>query len=140
MIVIGASGITLFITIWARICIQIFSDTQRVSTTATQNSLLIQLFRRPAFWLVVFAGIVTLVTWIKSLTAFEFYSDYIQLAMIMLTAGFLIYKQSFQFYHLIYFKEKSNSESWIFFIIFLFYIQLHKDLVYHLYYDQYFQQ
>ena len=92
MIVIGASGIKLFIAIWARICIHIFSDAQCVSTTTTQNSLLIQLFRRPAFWLVVFASIVTKVTRIKSLTAFEFYSDYIQLAMIMLTAGFLIYK------------------------------------------------
>lgn len=92
MIVIGASGIKLFIAIWARICIQIFSDTQRVSTTTTQNSLLIQLFRRPAFWLVVFAGIVTKVTRIKSLTTLEFYSYYVQLAMIMLTAGFLIYK------------------------------------------------
>jgi len=35
MIVIGASGIKLFITIWARICIQIFSDAQCVSTTTT---------------------------------------------------------------------------------------------------------
>ena len=44
MIVIGASGIKLFIAIWARICIHIFSDPQLISTTATQNSLLIQLF------------------------------------------------------------------------------------------------
>jgi hypothetical protein len=92
MIVIGTSRIKLFIAVRARICIQIFSDAQRVSTTTTQNSLLIQLFRRPAFWFVVFAGIVTKVTRIKSLTTFEFYGYYIQLAMIMLTAGFLIYK------------------------------------------------
>ena len=92
MIVIGASGIKLFIAIWARICIQIFSDTQHIPTIATQNSLLIQFFRRPAFWLVVFAGIVTKITRIKSLTTLEFYSYYVQLAMIMLTAGFLIYK------------------------------------------------
>ena len=92
MIMIRTSGIKLFIAVRARICIQIFPDTQHISTTATQNSLLIQLFRRPAFWLVVFASIVTKITRIKSLTAFEFYSDYIQLAMIMLTAGFLIYK------------------------------------------------
>lgn len=136
---IRASRIKLFIAVRARICIQIFSDTQRVSTTATQNSLLIQLFRRPAFWLVVFAGIVTLVTWIKSLTAFEFYSDYIQLAMIMFTASFLIYKQSFQFYHLIL-PRKNPTLRVGFFIIFLFYIRLHKDLVHHLHYDQYFQQ
>ena len=92
MIMIRTSRIKLFIAVRARICIQIFSDTQRVSTTTTQNSLLIQLFRRPAFWLVVFANIVTKVTRIKSLTTFEFYGYYIQLAMIMLTAGFLIYK------------------------------------------------
>ena len=92
MIVIGASGIKLFIAIWARICIHIFSDAQRVSTTTTQNSLLIQLFRRPAFWFMIFTDIVTLVTWIKSLATLEFYSNYVQFTMIMLTAGFLIYK------------------------------------------------
>ena len=92
MIVIGTSRIKLFIAVWARICIQIFSDTQHIPTIATQNSLLIQLFRRPAFWFMVFAGIVTQITRIKSLATLEFYSNYVQFTMIMFTAGFIIYK------------------------------------------------
>ena len=92
MIMIRASRIKVFIAIWARICIQIFSDAQRVSTTTTQNSLLIQLFGRPAFWLMIFTNIVTQITWIKNLTTLEFYSNNVQFAMIMFTAGFLIYK------------------------------------------------
>ena len=92
MIMIRASRIKLFIAVRARICIQIFSDAQRVSTTTTQNSLLIQFFRRPAFWFMIFTNIVTQIAWIKSLTTFEFYSYNIQFTMIMLTASFLIYK------------------------------------------------
>lgn len=92
MIMIRTSRIKLSIAVRARICIQIFSDTQYIPTTATQNSLLIQLFRRPAFWFMVFTNIVTQITWIKSLTTFEFYSNYVQFAMIMFTASFLIYK------------------------------------------------
>lgn len=92
MIVIGTSRIKLFIAVRTRIRIQIFSDAQRVSTTTTQNSLLIQLFGRPAFWLMIFAGIVTQIAWIKSFTTLEFYSNYVQFTMIMFTAGFLIYK------------------------------------------------
>ena len=92
MIMIRTSRIKLFIAVRTRICIQIFSDTQHISTTATQNSLLIQLFRRPAFWFMIFANIVTQITWIKSLTTLEFYSNNVQFAMIMFTAGFLIYK------------------------------------------------
>ena len=92
MIMIRTSGIKLFIAVRARICIQIFSDTQHISTTTTQNSLLIQFFRRPAFWFMVFTNIVTQITRIKSLATLEFYSNYVQFAMIMFTAGFLIYK------------------------------------------------
>ena len=91
MIMIRTSRIKLFIAIWARICIHIFSDAQHIPTTATQNSLLIQLFRRPAFWFMVFANIMTQIAWIKSLTTLEFYSNYVQFAMIMFTASFLIY-------------------------------------------------
>ena len=137
---IRTSRIKLFIAVRARICIQIFSDAQRVSTTTTQNSLLIQLFRRPVFWFMVFTNIVTQITWIKSLTTLEFYSNNVQFAMIMFTASFLIYKQSFQFYHLILLQRKNPTLRVGFFIIFLFYIRLHKDLVHHLHYDQYFQQ
>ena len=92
MIMIRTSRIKLFIAVRARIRIQIFSDTQHIPTTATQNSLLIQFFRRPAFWFMIFTNIVTQITWIKSLTTFEFYSNYVQFAMIMFTASFLIYK------------------------------------------------
>ena len=92
MIMIRTSGIKLFIAVRARICIQIFPDTQHISTTTTQNSLLIQFFRRPAFWFMIFTNIVTQIAWIKSFTTLEFYSYNIQFTMIMFTAGFLIYK------------------------------------------------
>ena len=92
MIVIRTSRIKFFIAVCARIRIHIFSDTQHIPTTTTQNSLLIQLFIRPAFWFMVFTNIVTQIAWIKSFTTLEFYSYNIQFTMIMFTAGFLIYK------------------------------------------------
>ena len=128
MIVIRTSRIKVFIAVWARIRIQIFSDTQHIPTTTTQNSLLIQLFIRPAFWFMVFTNIVTQIAWIKSFTTLEFYSNYVQFTMIMLTASFLIYKQSFQFYHLILPRKNPTLRVGFLFILYSSFIYDHIEI------------